>query len=99
MDIARGEAVESDLDRLITKRDTQRREEEGERLTRELWQEIAEREDAKDRSRRTWDWIRALEERAERAERNGAEIAARNRARAHALRLRVGAPAELEESA
>ena len=98
-DISRSEAVEADLTRLIEKRDEKRRESEGERLERELWQEIAEREDAKDQSRRTWEWIRFHEDQAERAERNAAEIAARNRARADALRLRVGAPAELEERA
>ena len=98
-DISRAETVEKELDSLIRRRHESRVEAEGERLTRELWQEIAEREDAKDQSRRTWEWIRALEERAERAERNAAEIAARNRATANALRLRVGSPAELEESA
>lgn len=39
MDIARGEQVESDLDRLIERRDTERRKTEGERLEEALWQE------------------------------------------------------------
>ena len=46
--IAKGEAVEHELDAMIRRRDTQHRETEGERLERELWQEIAEREEAKD---------------------------------------------------
>ena len=98
-DNSRGEQAEADLDRLITRRHDHRAAENGHRPSEELWQESVRTYNAKEENRLTWDWIRALEERAERAERNGVEIAARKRARANALRLRVGSPVELEESA
>jgi hypothetical protein len=47
VDIARSEAVEADLTRLIEKRDEKRRETEGERRIREAWQESAERHNLK----------------------------------------------------
>ena len=71
----------------------------AEREREELWAASVRAHSAQRQEALAWDWIRALEERAERAERNGAEIAARNRARANALRLRLGFPTELEESA
>jgi hypothetical protein len=37
LDIAKGEAVEHELDAFIRHRDKQRRQTEGERLTEELW--------------------------------------------------------------
>jgi hypothetical protein len=43
VDISRSEQVETDLDRLIERRDTERRETEGERLEEELWQESVRR--------------------------------------------------------
>ena len=99
MDITRAEATEKELDSLIRRRHDQRASENGHRPSEELWQQSVRTYNAKEQSRLTWDWIRALEERAERAECNGAEIAARNRARANALRIRVGSPDELEEGA
>ncbi len=99
---AKGEATEKELDGLIRRRHDQRAAENGHRPSEELWQESVRTYNAKEESRRAWDWIRALEERAERAERNAAEIAARNRATANALRIRVGGLAaveNLEESA
>jgi hypothetical protein len=39
VDISRGEMVESDLDRLIERRDTERRKSEGERAREQLWVE------------------------------------------------------------
>jgi hypothetical protein len=38
VDISRSEQVETDLDRLIERRDTERRKSEGERAAEELWQ-------------------------------------------------------------
>ena len=37
MDTSRGEQVETDLDRLIERRDTERRQTEGEGAAEELW--------------------------------------------------------------
>jgi hypothetical protein len=41
VDISRSEHVETDLNRLIERRNAQRRKTEGERLEEELWQESA----------------------------------------------------------
>jgi hypothetical protein len=46
VDISRSEHVETDLDRLIERRDTERRKTEGERLEEELWQESVGRYNA-----------------------------------------------------
>ena len=56
-DISRAEMVESDLDRLISKRDTQRRETEGERAERELWQESTERFSAARQQQLALEWL------------------------------------------
>jgi hypothetical protein len=47
VDITRGEMVEADLDRLIDKRDTERRKTEGERAREQLWVESVRRHNAR----------------------------------------------------
>ena len=47
MDIAKGEAVEADLTRLVEKRHEKRVESEGERRIQEAWQESADRHNLK----------------------------------------------------
>jgi hypothetical protein len=47
VDISRFEQVETDLDRLIERRDTERRKSEGERLEEELWAESVRRYNAR----------------------------------------------------
>ena len=46
MDIEASERVEADLTRLVERRDAERRESEGERLERELWEESVMRHNA-----------------------------------------------------
>lgn len=46
MDIGRSEQVETDLDRLIERRDTERRKSEGDRRAEELWAESVRRYNA-----------------------------------------------------
>ena len=46
MDITRGEHVEKELDLLITRRDEERRAEEGDRRAEEMWAESQRRHDA-----------------------------------------------------
>jgi hypothetical protein len=47
VDISRSEQVETDLDRLIERRDTERRKSEGERAAEELWQASVRRHNAR----------------------------------------------------
>jgi hypothetical protein len=47
VDISRSEQVESDLHRLIERRDTERRKTEGERAAEELWAESVRRYNAR----------------------------------------------------
>ena len=47
MDISRSEQVETDLDRLIERRDTERRKSEGERAREQLWVESVRRYNAR----------------------------------------------------
>ena len=58
MDITRGEVVESDLDRLISKRDEKRRQTEGERLEEELYMESVRRHHEKCQRELAWEWLR-----------------------------------------
>jgi hypothetical protein len=46
VDITRGEHVEKELDLLITRRDEERRAEEGDRRAEEMWAESQRRHDA-----------------------------------------------------
>lgn len=57
MDIARGEAVESELDRLIEKRHDRRVDEEGERPEHEIWREFEMRYDAFRRAEIRAAWV------------------------------------------
>jgi hypothetical protein len=62
--VAPGEAVESELDRLITRRHDQRVKDEGERQLEEAWRESERREEARRReeNRGCWlSWYRCLE--------------------------------------
>ena len=64
MDVTRGEIVEAELDRLITKRHDRRVLAEGERPAEEMWQESERREEARRReeNRSGWlAWYRRLE--------------------------------------
>jgi hypothetical protein len=56
VDISRSEQVETDLDRLIERRDTERRKTEGERLEEELWQESVDRYNARRREENRIAW-------------------------------------------
>jgi hypothetical protein len=47
VDISRSEQVETDLDRLIERRDTERRKSKGERAAEELWAESVRRYNAR----------------------------------------------------
>jgi hypothetical protein len=47
VDISRSEQVETDLDRLIERRDTERRKSKGERVAEELWAESVRRYNAR----------------------------------------------------
>ena len=85
VDLARSEQVESELDAMIRRRDTHRRQTEGERLTEELYEPSvrAWRERREARSREAWaEYHRSA---AERIERTAAQIAAEHRARAEML--------------
>jgi hypothetical protein len=56
--VARGEMVESDLDRLITKRDKERRRDRGEREREALWAASVRRHHARRRQELAWEWLR-----------------------------------------
>jgi hypothetical protein len=55
-DIARGEATEKELDRLITRRHDARVSSEGERQTEEMWQESVRRYEEKRRQMARLEW-------------------------------------------
>ena len=57
-DIARGEAVEKELDVFVSRRDTKRRESEGERAVEELWQVSERLHDADRRAENRAAWCR-----------------------------------------
>ncbi len=81
MDISRSEIVETDLDRLIERRDAQRRKTEGERLEEALWAESVARYNA----RREADHRAAWFEYEMRLYRIHSGLAADHRARAEGL--------------
>jgi hypothetical protein len=56
VDITHSEHVEKELDLLITRRDVQRRQTEGERLEEELWRESERRHEAKRREENRLAW-------------------------------------------
>ena len=85
MDIARGEAAESHLDALITKRHDQRVKDEGERPAEEMWAESCRVYEAKRQAELVFAWVEYHEAAAERALANGEAIAARHRAQIEAL--------------
>jgi len=83
--IAQGEKVEAELDAMIRRADERRRLSEGERAEDELWQESAERYNAKRQAELVFAWVSYHEEAACRALANGEAIAARHRAQIEAL--------------
>ena len=59
--VARGEVVEAELDGVIRRRDTHRRETEGKRLEREVWQESADRHAEAEQERNRLAWLAHFE--------------------------------------
>jgi hypothetical protein len=57
VDISRSEQVETDLDRLIERRDTERRKSEGERRAEELWAESVRRYNARQEADHRLAWF------------------------------------------
>jgi hypothetical protein len=64
--VARGEAVEKELDTMIRRRDERRRETEGERRERELWQESERRHAERRREVNRLAWASYHRQQAER---------------------------------
>ena len=85
VDISRGEHVEKELDLLITRRDAQRRQTEGERRDEELWRESESRYEVKRREEMRLLWLDYHREAAERARRNLKALIARHEAAAEML--------------
>jgi hypothetical protein len=76
-DIARGEAVEKELDVFVSRRDTKRRESEGERPAEAAWAESERAHDAGRREALRSAWCAFHRDQAERLRRNlGALVAA-----------------------
>ena len=80
MDIAHGEAVESELRRLIEKRHDRRVAEEGERPERVAWTESERRYDARRRAENRAAWYGWHMDQAERHRRNLAALVAQHEA-------------------
>jgi hypothetical protein len=80
--VARGEFVEGELDTFIERRDTQRRETEGERLERELWAESVTRYNARRRAENEAAWCEYHRGQAERRRRILASLVAYHEAEA-----------------
>ena len=55
--VARSEATEKELDSLIRRRGTQRRETEGHRPSEELWAESVRRHHAQHQEALAWQWL------------------------------------------
>ncbi len=55
-EIATGERAESELDAFISRRDTQRRQTEGEREVEAVWRDAERREDARRRAENRAGW-------------------------------------------
>ena len=66
VDISHGEKVEGELDILITRRHEKRRETEGERLEREVWQETEIRHSQQRREANRLAWCEYHRQQAER---------------------------------
>ena len=85
MDIAKGEAVEHEIDAMIRRRDTHRRQTEGERLEEELYEPSVRAWRARREAESREAWATYHRSAAERIERTAAQIAAEHRARAEML--------------
>jgi ABC-type phosphonate transport system ATPase subunit len=84
-DIARGEAVEKELDVFVSRRDTKRRESEGERAVEELWQVSERLHDADRRESLRSAWCAFHRDQADRLRRNLAALVAHHEAEAEKL--------------
>jgi hypothetical protein len=84
-DIAHGEIVENELDRLIRKRHDRRVAEEGERPERVAWTESERRYDARRRAENRAAWYGWHMDQAERHRRNLAALVAQHEAAAERL--------------
>jgi hypothetical protein len=62
VDIARGEMVESELDAMIRRRDTERRKSEGERREEEMYAESVRRYNERQRQQLWWERLRFSEQ-------------------------------------
>ncbi len=58
MDIVRSEMVEAELDSMIRRRDTQRRETEGHKPSEEMYEEGCRRHHARQQQELAWEWLR-----------------------------------------
>ena len=85
MDIAKGEAVEHELDAMIRRRHDQRTTEEAHRPSEELWAESVRVYNARREVEAREAWAAYHRSAAERIETTAAQIAAEHRARAEML--------------
>jgi hypothetical protein len=86
VDIARGEAVESELTAFVAKRDAQRRRTEGDRAEEEAWMKSSRRHDARRRSENRAAWLAFHEGQAARLRRNLGALVAHHEAEASKYR-------------
>ena len=85
MHITRGEHVEKELDLLITRRDEERRAEEGDRRAEEMWAESQRRHDAHRGAENRAAWYGCHMDQAERHRRNLGALVAQHEAAAERL--------------
>jgi hypothetical protein len=97
MDLETREKVETDLERLITRRDKERRVTEGERREHELWQENEDRYNEQRRLQNRYEWHAYHCGQAERHRRTLEELIARHEEQAAKL-LDEGRPNEASEA-
>jgi hypothetical protein len=84
-DIARGELVEAELDRLVEKRHDLRVAEEGDRVAEEIWMDSERRYDARKRAENRAAWYGWHMDQAERHRRNLAALVDQHEAAAERL--------------
>ncbi len=89
-EIARGEAVEKELDAFISKRHDRRLTDEGERPTEEAWMESGRRHDASRREALRSAWCAFHRDQAERLRRNLAALVAHHEREAERLQATDG---------
>jgi hypothetical protein len=96
VDLETREKVEADLERLITRRDGERRQEEGERRAHELWQESVDRFHEERRLQARYEWHLHHVGQAARLRRTLEDLIAYHEAAAEKL-LDEGRPGETPE--